>query len=101
MNRYKENVGIMIGRNNKRRYETLYYPTFEHKATDIYVIAKSVTRLDLLADQYYNDVRLWVVIARANKLNNATLRVPPGTRIRIPYPLDINEVLELFADKQF
>lgn len=101
MRRYEEYTGIMIGRTGKRRYETMYYPQFEYKETDIYIIAKSVTRLDILADRYYGDPRLWVVIARANKLNNATLRVKPGVRIRIPFPVDNSMLYDLFTNAQF
>lgn len=101
MNRYQDYIGIMIGRNSKRRYETIYYPTFPFLSTDIYIVAKNVTRLDLLADIYYGDVRYWIVLARANKLNNATLRVKPGTRIRIPYPLDRDTIDKMFEEKQF
>ena len=49
-------------------------------------------RLDTLAGQFYNDGRLWWVIAAASGIGWA-LQVPPGTRIRIPR--DISKISEL------
>ena len=80
----------------KRRYSTLYYPDFERKDTDIYIITNSTDRLDNLAYQYYGDPRFWVVLAKSNKLHSATFRPPIGFRLRIPYPLNYDEIKETF-----
>jgi nucleoid-associated protein YgaU len=71
------------------------------RSSDIYLITKKTDRLDLLAFSYYGDVRYWVIIAKANKLHNATLRVPVGMRLRIPFPLNSGDVQTLFNDAQF
>jgi len=46
-------------------------------------------RLDMIAQRYYNDGRLWWVIAAASGIG-WWLQVPAGTRIVVP--VDINEV---------
>lgn len=101
MQRYEEFAEIIKTEDGKRRYASLYYPRFQLKSTDIYLISKKNDRLDLLAYRYYGDSRFWIIIAKANKLHNATLRVPVGIRLRIPYPLPIDELSELFNEAQF
>lgn len=101
MQRYEEFCDVIKVSQGKRRYSTLYYPRFELKSTDIYLITKKTDRLDLLAYRYYGDVRYWTIIAKANKLHNATLRVPIGIRLRIPFPLELGEIREKFTEAQF
>lgn len=89
MQRYSDTVGTIKHNNvGKLRYETMLYPNFPPKTTDKYIVAKQLDRLDLLANEWYQDSRLWWVIAKANNLSGGTFRVKPGTRIRIPFPLD-------------
>lgn len=99
MQRYEE-FSPIIKDEGKRRYSTLYYPRFPRKSSDIYIIAKISDRLDLLAYEYYGDPRYWVILARANKLNNATIKPPVGFRLRIPYPLDGGDIASLFNGGQ-
>lgn len=47
-------------------------------------------RLDHIAFEYYNDARLWWIIAAASNIG-WWLQVPPGTRIVIP--TDLNQIL--------
>ena len=101
MLRYKEFTEIIKTDTGKRRYGTLYYPVFERKGSDIYMICKISDRLDLLANQYYGDPRYWVILAKANKLNNATIKPPVGFRLRIPFPLNNGDVEQLFFNAQF
>lgn len=101
MQRYEEFAEVIKASQGKRRYSTLRYPRFELRSSDIYLITKKTDRLDLLAFSYYGDVRYWVIIAKANKLHNATLRVPVGMRLRIPFPLNSGDVQTLFNDAQF
>lgn len=100
MQRYNQFAEVIKTDQGKRRYSTLYYPVFERKDTDIYVVAKASDRLDLLAYTYYGDTRYWVILARANKLHNATIRVPTGIRLRIPFPLLPDEIESLFINTQ-
>lgn len=101
MQRYEKFADIIKVSQGKRRYSTIYYPKIAPKTTDIYIITKQSDRLDSLAYQYYGDTRLWVIIAKANLLHNATIRVPVGRRIRIPFPLSISDVNNYFRENQF
>ncbi len=83
MNRY-ESIKKIKNKDLINKYETVTYPKFERKETDIYIITRELDRLDLLANQYYGDPRFWFVIARANNLGKGTLIVPPGLQLRIP-----------------
>ena len=104
MQRYSDTIQTI--RHNdvgKTRYETMLYPEFPPKITDKYIIAKRLDRLDLLANEWYNDSRYWWVIAKANNLTGGTFRVEPGTRLRIPFPINTteNSVSNLLFEKQF
>ena len=44
-----------------------------------------------LASTYYNDFRLWWIIAQSNQLGEGNINVPPGTKLRIPQ--DIQSIL--------
>lgn len=98
MDRYFQVSDIIKNKDNKRYYSSLKYPNIELKDTDIYIYGKRGLRLDLLAYRYYGDVELWFVIARANNLGKGSLVVPPGKRIRIPYPITTDEVLDRFFE---
>ena len=101
MLRYKEFTEVIKTNDGKRRYETLYYPKFERKSSDIYMICKISDRLDLLAHKYYGDPRYWIVLSKANRLNSATMKPPVGFRLRIPFPLNSGDVEQLFLNAQF
>jgi len=85
----------------KLRYETNLYPDFPPRVTDYYIITKSLDRMDLIAYDYYNDETMWWVIQRANNLPLGTLSIPPGTQVRIPYPLPIYELIVMMYNSQF
>ena len=53
-------------------------------------------RLDLLANQFYNDVKLWWIIATANRniIRKDSYSLKPGLEIRIPF--NINKILSDF-----
>ena len=83
MNRYKD-ITIVKTDDGKRYRSTVKYPIIEKKSTDIYIVGSQHDRLDNLAYKYYEDARLWWIIARANNLGKGTLTIPIGTQIRIP-----------------
>lgn len=99
MQRYEEFSEIILTNEGKRRYATLYYPKIPRKSSDTYIFTKQSDRLDLLAYQYYGDSRYWVILAKANKLFNSTIRIPVGFRLRIP-DLTREEIDQLFKDIQ-
>ena len=67
-------------------YKTVLYPEIPDNPNDIWVITDFGDRLDLLANQFYQDTSLyWIIsIANPNKINMGSLTLPPGTQIRIP-----------------
>ena len=50
----------------KRHFKAIKYPPLPLSTDDVYVITTSGDRFDLLANQFYGDVRLWWIIAYAN-----------------------------------
>jgi len=100
MQRYKQYAGDIIDKISLHRYSTMYYPRFEMKDTDIFIITKSHHRMDLLANEYYGDPRYWILIARANNLSAPTIKPPVGIQLRIPYPLDRFEIEDIFTEMQ-
>ena len=74
-----KNKGI-VKRNTK------YYDKVPERDNDIWVMTQDGDRLDLLANQYYGDPKLWWTIGWFNgKPTEATLK--PGDVIYIPRPV--------------
>ena len=72
--------------NRKRTYRALKYPEIPLSINDLYVTTNDGDRLDLLANQFYQDVDMWWVIATANPgvVKRDTFNLKPGLQIRIP-----------------
>lgn len=100
MQRYDEFVEKIVASQEKLRYATIFYPKFPRRTSDIYFISKKHDRLDLIANRYYGDPRYWVIIAKSNNLHAGTLRIPPGIRMRVPYPLNSSDIEEMFRERQ-
>tara|TARA_R110002167_G_scaffold7501_1_gene35635 strand:- start:5914 stop:6222 length:309 start_codon:yes stop_codon:yes gene_type:complete len=85
-----------IKKNSKKIYKPLRYPNIPLSISDLYVITTSGDRLDLLANQFYNDIRLWWIISMANRdvLRRDSYALKPGLEIRIPQ--NITPILENF-----
>lgn len=83
---------------NIRYYKNIEYPEIPVSENDIYIVSKSTDRLDLLARDYYNDVRLWWVISKANpnKIKRDSLFINPGQQIRIP--ADVESIYNTFEE---
>jgi nucleoid-associated protein YgaU len=91
MNRYKSTKK----HTNKGAYKTTILPKIPEKASDLYIISRAGDRLDLLANEFYQDVSKWWVIAEANNIINGTIVIEPGLQLRIPNPIfDINDLLQ-------
>ena len=73
-----------------RYYKNIEYPEIPISENDVYIISKITDRLDLLAKDYYNDVKLWWVISKANpnKIQRDSLFINPGIQIRIPSDIE-------------
>jgi hypothetical protein len=50
-------------------------------------------QIDLIAEEFYGDRRLWRVIAQANKIDFPLEDVTPGTKLRIPRLADVQAAL--------
>lgn len=88
MERYRYLATVMKDRaTGKQRYATFNYPKVPYSDSDIYIFAKRSDKLDMLAYKYYGDQTYWWVIARANDLGKGIFSVPPGKRLRIPFPI--------------
>ena len=86
-----------INQIDKPRYlKPLKYPEIPLSIDDIYVKTTSGDRLDLLANQFYGDVRLWWIISSANMgvIRRDSFNLKPGIEIRIPS--DIQSILDNF-----
>ena len=97
MGRYSRIPVISNPQNNKgaKFYSTVFYPKVPLSENDIYVLTGEGDRLDLLADQFYGDPRLWWVISTANKkLPQNSIHLPVGTQLRIPS--NVGEAVDLF-----
>ncbi len=78
---------ILKTETGKKYYESNIYPLITPRETDIYVITTVGDRLDILANQYYKDPRMWWIIASANNIRKDSIFITPGTQLRIPTDL--------------
>ena len=86
MSKYNNLTSTELDVEIKRRYYTsILDPEIPKHSDDIYVVSTFGDRLDLLAWNYYQNVRYWWIIAAANpELRKDTLNLEVGTQIRIP-----------------
>ena len=84
--------------NRKRHYRSIKYPKISLSINDIYVITVIGDRLDKLAHQFYQDVRLWWVIASANRdvVKGDSWSLKGGLELRIPARSDF--ILDNFKE---
>lgn len=75
-----------------RTFETTLMPKIPESEEDIYIYTREGDRLDLLAQEYYNNSEYWWILAQANNIKGSWV-LEPGKRFRIPPSVD--EVLEL------
>ena len=80
----------------KNYFKPIKYPEIPLSMNDIYVTTVSGDRLDLLAHQFYQDIRLWWIISNANRdiIKRDSYALDPGLEIRIP--TNINSILVSF-----
>ena len=80
-----ENISIEK-KKQQRYYRSLKYPNIPLSVNDLYVVTTAGDRLDLLANQFYNDIRLWWIIAAANPniIRRDSFALAPNIELRIP-----------------
>jgi len=101
MNRYADiekikNQNEFVGTLGTQYYKDVTYPEIPSNENDIWVETEFGDRLDLLANQFYQDVTLYWIIAIANpdKVNMGSLFITPGTQIRIP--TDLTNIIDSY-----
>ena len=84
--------------NSKRYFKYIKYPNIPLSVNDIYAVTVEGDRLDLIANQFYNDVDLWWIITTANPdiIRRDSFNLKPGLEIRIPDPNRVNNILRSF-----
>jgi hypothetical protein len=84
--------------NNKRYLKYIKYPDIPLSLDDLYATIVEGDRLDLIADQFYNDVDLWWIITTANPdiIRRDSFNLKPGLQIRIPDPNRVSNILRSF-----
>lgn len=65
-------------------WDTLVLPDASPRDDDIEHVVSSTDRIDLLASRYYQEPRLWWVIAWANNLEILPTDLKENAKIRIP-----------------
>ena len=97
MNRY-QGVTQINDQQGITYYRDVKYPDIPLSIDDIYVITDFTDRLDLIANDYYNDPTLWWIISVANAefMPADSLYVPVATQLRIP--TDIGSIIQSYND---
>ena len=80
-----DNVKILKDGNTGTTYlRGVKYPPVPYDDNDIYIISVAGDRLDLLSNDYYNNVDDYWIIISANNLPGDSIFVKPNTQLRIP-----------------
>tara|TARA_Y100001938_G_C7925334_1_gene346594 strand:- start:108 stop:413 length:306 start_codon:yes stop_codon:yes gene_type:complete len=93
-----EHIKIANSKSPKKYFKPIKYPEIPLSIDDLYVVTSIGDRLDLLANQFYGDTRLWWIISSANmsKIRRDSYNLKPGIEIRIPF--DFSSILEDFEE---
>lgn len=81
--------------------ETQILPDIPRHPEDIVITTESGQRLDRLAFRFYDDAKLWWVIAAANELGRGDWTVPAGVQLRIPQNLSkvLNDISKINRER--
>ena len=87
---------IKGNRGGKSFFKGLKYPPIPLSINDLYVVTSDRDRLDLLANQFYNNVDYWWIISCANPniIRRDSFYLKPGLEIRIPQ--NVQKIIENF-----
>ena len=80
----KRPMNEVIDFNDLKLYSYPWTCETQESEGDIYIEIMNNTRLDKLANDYYNDPKLWWAIAQVNNIKNPLTDLKIGTMIRIP-----------------
>jgi len=74
-------------------WDILDIPEIPAQRDDLVHRVEGPDRIDLISDWYYQDARLWWVIAVANGMEELPTELNVGDEIRIPSPRYVSQVL--------
>ena len=74
-------------------WDILDIPEIPAQRDDLVHRVEGPDRIDLISDRYYQDARLWWVIAVANGMEELPTELNVGDEIRIPSPRYVSQVL--------
>ena len=83
-NRYQNISVANASTTGSQYYVNNIYPDIPVTDQDSYVITTLGDRLDILAQNFYNDSDFWWILASANSLTSDSLYPPIGIQLRIP-----------------
>lgn len=92
--------GELLAEGQWEFWEVLNLPEIPEQPDDIVHQVNGTERFDLLAHRYYNDARLWWVIAVANGIEDVPTQFSVGDELRIPAPRYVTQVLFQRANVQ-
>jgi hypothetical protein len=82
-NRYSK-IPTMLKTGKGRVYDSVLLSNVDATDSDIVVITIQGDRLDLLANEYYQDPSMWWVIALKNDMTEVDISMKEGIVLRIP-----------------
>lgn len=82
-NRYS-NIPTILKTGKGKVYDSVLLPNVDATDSDIVVMTVQGDRLDLLANEYYQDPSMWWVIALKNDMTEIDLSMKEGIILRIP-----------------
>ena len=82
-NRY-ENIKTILKTGKGKVYDSTLLTYVEPTDTDIVILTTMGDRLDLLANEYYQDPSMWWVIALKNDMTEVDISMKEGIVLRIP-----------------
>lgn len=88
----RETEIITDERTGNKKQKTRIMGDIPESDEDVYVQSNPQITLDKLANDYYNDPKLWWVIARANSLDS--MIVKDGRTLRIPVSPNVSYIKE-------
>lgn len=92
--------GRMLGVDGISFWDTLDLPEIPLQPDDLVHQVRDTDRIDLLAYRYYQDPRLWWVVAVANEMEDIPTHFNVGDQLRIPSPRYVTQVLFMKATVQ-
>jgi len=95
MNRY-ENTIVKRRENGDRVYSYTLYPKIPIKNSDVFITPTYGDRLDVLANEYYNDTSLWWIIAQANGIKGFTSLYSKNFKGELRIPTQIQDIINEF-----